>query len=127
VVGRRSLAVEAAEKSKRFEDGQLVGELRLLELDAEPLPQRVRVALPAHAEHFHLAGIGSCQALADLDRRRLAGAVGSDQAEALARADLEIDAVNGDDVVVLLVQVADPQCGAASGRAHVRDQVRDGT
>ena len=51
--------------------------------------------------------IGLVQALEDLDRRRLARAVGPQQAEDLARVDLEADAVDGLDVAVALVQVGD--------------------
>src|SRR3989449_3547877 len=40
--------IETAKQPHRLLDGQLVGELRLLELDAEPLAQRpVRGAAPA--------------------------------------------------------------------------------
>src|SRR2546422_11364871 len=78
--------IETANQPHRLLDGQLVGELRLLELDAEPLAQRpVRSAAPAppHPEHGDVPGIGGCESFEDLDRRRLAGAVGPQQAEAL--------------------------------------------
>ena len=65
-----------------------------------------RIGRPAQAEHLDLAGVGLGQALADLDRRRLAGAVGPEQAEALAGADLEVEAVDRDDVFVGFSQVA---------------------
>ena len=45
-------SIERAEQPQRLLDGQLVGELRLLQLDAEALPQLARVALPAPAEHL---------------------------------------------------------------------------
>ena len=45
-------------------DGQLVAELRLLQLDAEPLAQAAVVAAPpALAEHLDLAGVGRESAL----------------------------------------------------------------
>ena len=51
----------------------------------------LRAELPAvahrvEAEHAHRAGVGPAVALEDLDRRRLARAVGAEQAEHLARA-----------------------------------------
>ena len=58
------------------------------------------------AEHPDLAGVGLAEALEDLDGRRLAGAVRAEQAEDLARADLEADAVNRLDLAIVLLQVA---------------------
>jgi hypothetical protein len=55
-------------------------------------------------EHRHLAGVGAAQPLDHLERRRLAGAVGSEDAEGLAAADAEGDAVHGREVAVALVQ-----------------------
>ncbi len=51
-------AEEAAEQADGFEHRELVGKLRLLQLDAEPLAQLARRPVPAQAEHFDLAGIG---------------------------------------------------------------------
>ena len=39
--------IERSEQPQRFFDGQLVGQLRFLQLDAEPRPQRGGVALPS--------------------------------------------------------------------------------
>ena len=108
---RRALAKEAAEELERLEDGELLGELRLLQLDAEPLAQLGRVGLPPQPEHLDDAGVGRRQALADLDRRGLAGAVRSEQAETLAGVDLEVDAVDGDDVLIRLPEILDAQGG----------------
>ena len=52
------------------------------------------------AEHAHLAGVGAAVALEDLDRGRLAGAVGAEEAEDLAAVDGEVDALEGFDVAV---------------------------
>ena len=46
------------------------------------------------AEHAHLAAVGVQQPADQADRRGLAGAVGADQAEHLAAADLEGEAVS---------------------------------
>ena len=63
-------------------------------------------AAPAEAEHLDLAGVRLEQPLEDLDGRRLAGAVRAEQAEALAGRDLEVEAGDGDDVAVALLQAA---------------------
>ena len=102
---------EAAEQAQRFEHRQLVGELRLLQLDAEPLAQRLRIGRPAQPEHLDVAGVRLRQPFADLDGRGLAGAVRAEQAEALARAHLELDAVDGDDVLVGLAEIATRKAG----------------
>ena len=56
--------------------------------------------LPPHAEHLDVARVPRREALADLDRRGLAGAVRPEQPEALAAPDLEIEAADRDDVLV---------------------------
>ena len=63
------------------------------------MPSRARkreaVAAPAVAEHLDLAGVGRPEPLEDLDRGGLAGAVRAEHAEALAGADLEVEAPDG--------------------------------
>ena len=70
----------------------------------------VRVGRPAAAEHLDLAGIRRVEALQDLDGGGLAGAVRTEQPEALAGADLEIEAVDGDHVAVALDQPDAAEC-----------------
>ena len=50
-------------------------------------------------------------ALADLDRRRLAGTVGTEQGEDLTAADVEVQAVDGDELAVALDEPADGDRG----------------
>ena len=91
-------------------DGQLLVELCFLELDAEPRAQLSIAPLPpALAEHFHLTAVRRGEPFEDLDRRGLAGAVRPEQAEALTAPDLEIEAGNGDDIRVALLQAAASQ------------------
>ena len=66
-----------------------------------PAGRRVR------AEHPHLAGVAAAVALEHLDRRRLAGAVGAEQREDLAAADVEVQPVDGGGVAVALDQPPD--------------------
>ena len=85
------------------------------------MPSRWRSACarrPAQPEHLDFAGVGLGQPFADLDRRRLAGAVRAEQAEALAGAHVEIEAVDGDDVLVGLAEIGDAQGGRRLGRNH---------
>ena len=48
------------------------------------------------SEDDHVTRVGLLQALADLDSRGLAGAVGTEETEAFARLDLEVEAVDRD-------------------------------
>ena len=59
------------------------------------------------AEHGHRAAVALPVALQDLDGRRLAGSVRPQQAEDLARGDLEVDPANRLDAVVRLPQSSD--------------------
>jgi hypothetical protein len=58
-------------------------------------------------EDPYVASVAVAEALQDLDRRRLAGAVGAEQAEHLAASDIEADVAHGGKVAVGLLQVVD--------------------
>ena len=88
-------------------DRQPRPELGLLQDDADPLPERPLRAARVEAEHRHLARVALPVALQDLDGRRLAGSVRPQQAEDLARGDLEVDPTNRLDAVVRLPQASD--------------------
>ena len=120
VLGRRSFVKEAAEQADGFFDRELFRELRLLKLNAEPLLQRFGVGLPVEAEHLHFAGVALREALADLDRRRLAGAVRAQQPEAFAGLHLEVEAAHGYDVFVRLTKIADAEHRLWHGREGSR-------
>ena len=75
-------------------------QLRLLQLDADALLQRIHVAKRIEAEHGDGAIIGLAQPLDAFHRRRLARAIRSDEAEDLALVDLERHLVHGGDSVV---------------------------
>src|SRR5213075_2526252 len=96
--------IEAAKEPHRFGDRQLLGELRLLKLNSEPFTKFVLVGRPAAAEHDDVALVRRGKPFADLDRRRLTGAVRPEKTEALARRNLEIEPVDGDDDVVPFAQ-----------------------
>ena len=69
-----------------------------------------------------LAGVGAAVALEDLDERRLAGAVGTEQGEQLAAADREVDAVERLHGAVGLAHAADLDggLGVDKGGCHAR-------
>ena len=60
------------------------------------------------------------QPFADFDGGGLAGAVGAQQAEALAAAHFEVEAVHGDHVFVRLAQIAELQGGRPAGSGMFR-------
>ena len=109
VVDRAAALVEAPKQPHRLVDGELLGELRFLELNAEPLAQLALVPVPAQSEQLDLAGIRRQQPFADLDRRRLAGAVRAEQTEAFAGGDDEVEPVDGAHVAVGLAQIANEE------------------
>src|SRR5262245_20830548 len=82
-------------------------ELRLLELNADALLERIDVAKWIEAEDRDRSAIRDTQALDALERRGLAGAVRSDQAEDLAVVDLERHLVDGDRPAVGLPAAVD--------------------
>src|SRR4029453_9977516 len=99
--------MEGAEHPDRLLDGELVAQLRLLEVKpraaAQPL---IMSAIPMLAENLDIPRIGRGESLEDLDRRRLACAVGTEQAETLTAGDLEIQASDSHDVAVALDEPA---------------------
>ena len=88
---------------------------------------RARVGPHRLSQQRDLAGVGLAQALDHLERGRLAGAVGPQDAERLALLDAERDAVDGDVVAVALGQAVDRDgsrpsrnraCDASAGRGR---------
>ena len=71
--------------------------------------------MPRRPSTFNVARVRLRQAFADLDRRGLAGAVRPEQAEAFARMDVEIETVDGHDVVKCFAQVLNAE---GCGRRH---------
>src|SRR6185312_12848018 len=113
-----SSPVEGAEEAHRLEHRQLLVELCLLERDTEPFAKLAPVALPGAAQDLHLTRVRFGEALENLDRGRLAGAIGPEEAEALAAANFEIEAVDGDYVGVALHQSGAADGGVGSFGAH---------
>jgi hypothetical protein len=70
------------------------------------------------AEHGTAPGTGTYQTQQHPDRGGLPGAVRAEEAEALARKHLEVEAVDRDDVFVSLAEGADDEGGHHDGRGR---------
>jgi hypothetical protein len=89
----------------RTVDPQLVRQLAVLELHAEPLGQLVPVVPGVEPEDADLATVRGSQPLDAFHGRGLACAVGPEDPEDLARLDRKGDVVDGHGVPVALVQL----------------------
>src|SRR5581483_4778720 len=99
--------VVAGEQIEVLGDAQVLVHRTRLEDDADTLPPVAPGALGVLAEDGDRAGVTPPVSLEDLDRGRLARAVRAEQAEHLARGDLEIDPADGLVRAVRLVQALD--------------------
>ena len=100
--------IKRAEYGECLLNGELVGELRFLELNAQAFAERASFGAfaPGHAKNLDVAAVLECQSLEDFDGRGLACPVRAQQAEALAARDGQVDAGNRDDVAEALEQRA---------------------
>src|SRR5579862_3289570 len=111
--------VKALEQGETLTHRELFGELRLLERNADTLPELRRVAFPGAPEDLDVTAVAFEKPLADLDRGGLSGSIGSQEAEALARLHLEVEAVHGDDIPVSFAQGADNESRHPGGWGRV--------
>ncbi len=95
-------------------DGEIGIEIVDLRDDADANARRARRLRHGQAEHLDRAAIGIDEAEAAAQRRRLAGAVGAEKAEAFAAADLEIEAADDLVVAVALAKSRDAQDDVAA-------------
>jgi hypothetical protein len=117
-----ALAIEAAEQGYRFLNGQLVGQPRLLQLCAHPLPQFPLIAVPTEIQHANGALIRLQQPLNHLYCRGLARTIRPQHTKALSFENLEIESVYGQHRTVPLHDaVARHSC-----LGHTRNQRRQG-
>jgi hypothetical protein len=95
-----------------------------LQNDPNPLAPGAPSTLRILAQDRHLAAAALAIALEDLDRRRLAGAVGAEEREHLACVDVQVDPPDGLDVPVGLAEALD-----LDHRCHAVEATRphDGT
>jgi hypothetical protein len=78
-------------------------------LNAKELAKVTRIGFPVAAEHLDTARVRGQKPFADLDGRRLSSTVGTEQPETLTGMDLEIEAVDSDNIVVGLPESRDPE------------------
>src|SRR6202008_1293221 len=71
---------------------------RLLQLNADALPQFLLVAAPVHPQELYQSIIGRGESFADLDSSGLTGAVRAEQSETFSAVHLQIKAVDGNDI-----------------------------
>ena len=113
-----ALLKKATEQTKRFEHGQFFGKLRILQLNAEALAELLGVGLPMHAKKFHFTSIGSGETFADFDCCGFACAVRPEEAEALACMYFEVEAVDGDHVLINLAKTRYAKGWLGNDRGH---------
>ena len=112
--------VEGAEQAEVVVGGEFLVEGEVLG-DVADLPLGgAGVGGDGLAADFDATGVGAEDAAGDGDRGGLAGAVGPEQAEALAGGDGERDVADGDEVAVALVDVVDEEHGRMIGRVGRR-------
>ena len=87
--------------------GQVAVERRVLEDQADVAPDVVALGDDVVTGHGGPARGRLCQRAEHVDRRRLAGAVGPEEAEHLAHPDLEVDAAHRPDLAIGLDEVRD--------------------
>jgi hypothetical protein len=107
LVDVQRLPVVAGEELQALGDAQVRIHRRRLEDDSDSIPPVEAGSLWVLAEHLDRSAVARPVALQDLDRCRLAGAVGAEQSEDLARRDLEVDAPHCLVRAVRLVQIRD--------------------
>ena len=64
-----------------------------------------------HAEKFHFTSIGSGETFADFDGGGFACAIGTEKAEAFAGANFEVEAIDGDHVLISLAKAVTRRAG----------------
>ncbi len=94
LVRLQAAPVKAAKQGDDLDDLQLFGQACFLERDADALADGGVVAPPVHVEHLDRAGGRLGEALDDLDGGGFAGPVGTEQAEAFAGFDRQVQSAN---------------------------------
>lgn len=105
------LVVEGAECTKDLGNRQPVRQPRLLQLNAQPLPQCSAIPIPGQPENTDLASIGCYEALEHLDGSRLAGAVRTKEPHALTSLHREVNPIHGKDMSKTLGKPIAADCG----------------
>ena len=115
LIGRQCLPVEGAEQFEDLTESEMLEIGGRLQLDADDLADPARVVPDLHAQHQGGTGRRRLDAFDDLERRRLAGTIGSQDPEDLAALDGEMHAVDGVELAAVgcrirLDQTVDGDC-----------------
>jgi hypothetical protein len=102
------------EQANPLEHGELLGKLRVLQLNPKPLTELRSLRVPVQAEYLDVPRIPGGHALADFYSRCFPRAVGSEKAKTIAEPRLEIETSDGNHVLVGPPRIADAKGG--SGR-----------
>ncbi len=124
-----STAEQPAEQAEVLAGGEVLVDRGVLAGDADQLAHHVRVLLRRRRRRSAPAAVHREQRGEHLEHRGLAGAVGSEDAEDLAAAYLQVDAVDGPEVAEGLHEAvgSDGQLGRGGGvRVHDHDSGRPG-
>jgi hypothetical protein len=103
--------VVAGEVAQHLLDGDQVEVAALLQHHADPLAPVGAGPAGVRAEDGELTAVPVAEAFEDLGDGGLPGPVRAEQGEDLAGVHVEVDAVDGDDVLVALPEPAGPDCG----------------
>jgi hypothetical protein len=101
------MLVKAAKEVERLANTELVGELRVLELNTESLAEVAGVVFPCPAEHLDVTCVAPQKAFTYLYSGGLARSIWAEEAEAFAVADLKIESINRDNIAIGLPESAD--------------------
>ena len=112
-------AVQAPDHDEVLQAGEVLVDRGVLAREADLVAQLRRVGDDVEAGDLGAAGVGPQQRREDPHDRRLAGAVGAEQAEHRARRGLEVDAVERADVAEGLRQPAHADGRRAPGGAPI--------
>jgi hypothetical protein len=104
---RRGHAINEAVEIEVLEHGEPVVEARLLEHDAEIAPRLPRMGDDVDAIDGGAAAIGLEDRAQDVEERRLAGAVGTEEREQFVRLHREADGIERERAAVALGHAAD--------------------
>ena len=109
-------AVQAAEQLEELLDPQPLGQREVARGEADLFHRLAPLLGQAPPDDLDLALVGRDHAEQHQERRRLARAVRAQERDALTRVDLEVDAVDGADALVLLDETRRTQDGRAPKR-----------
>ena len=107
LVDRARRGVEAGVHLEHLARGEIRVEAARLQHDADARPELRAAVGRIEAEHADVAAVALAVPLEDLDRRRLARAVRSEDRQHFALGDAEAEVANGGDTAVRLAQTPD--------------------